>query len=60
MEKEEVLGDIRAYREILAPGGLLCGHDYEPGWPGVVEAVNEAIPLEKICKLVNGSIWFQG
>lgn len=39
---EEVVSDIELAREILAPGGLLCGHDYgKSSWPGVKRAVDE-------------------
>lgn len=41
---EAVHEDILAYSEILAPGGLLCGHDYSERWPGVVRAVDELLP----------------
>lgn len=36
---EGAAGDIDAYRKLLKPGGLLCGHDYH--WPGVGRAVDE-------------------
>jgi hypothetical protein len=35
----EVLHDIRMW--VPKTKKLLCGHDYMPGWPGVIEAVNE-------------------
>lgn len=48
---ESVKADILAWREILAPGGILCGHDYGPTadvpagdvW-GVTQAVEELVP----------------
>lgn len=38
---EAVKSDIEAFMPLLAEGGLLCGHDYETVWPGVIQAVNE-------------------
>lgn len=38
----DVKRDILAWRERLAPGGLLCGHDRD--WPGVQKAINELLP----------------
>jgi predicted O-methyltransferase YrrM len=35
--------DMEAYWEILKPGGILLGDDYEKNWPGVVQAVNEFV-----------------
>lgn len=44
-EYECVRADILAYRPLVRPGGLLCGHDYHrKSWPGVFRAVNELIP----------------
>lgn len=47
---EAVRDDIAAWLPKIRPGGLLCGHDYTPpgkygtlGWPGVVQAVDEAV-----------------
>lgn len=51
---ENVKADILAWRPLLAPGGLLCGHDYDAGREGVVRAVRELIP-ERYNPA--GSIW---
>jgi hypothetical protein len=40
---EAVKADIRDWRPLVRPGGILCGHDYR-GFPGVTQAVNEEIP----------------
>lgn len=47
-------GDIEAYRPLVAPGGLIAGHDYH--WPGVRQAVDERFP-----EAVKGprSLWSQ-
>ena len=44
---ESVRADIAAWRGLVAPGGLLCGHDYGGPWVGVTHAVNEAFPHPK-------------
>lgn len=38
---EDVKADILAYIPKVKKGGVLGGHDYCDGWPGVVQAVNE-------------------
>lgn len=40
---EAVRADIINYLPVLKKGGLMCGHDYNKNWPGVVRAVNELI-----------------
>lgn len=51
---EDVKQDILCWRPLLAPGGILCGHDYQPlHHPGVVQAVDELLPG---CT-VEGTIW---
>lgn len=49
-----VKADILAWRSLLVGGGLLCGHDYDVKWPGVIRAVNELLPSRRI---VAGRIW---
>jgi predicted O-methyltransferase YrrM len=39
-----VAADIKAWRTLLSPGGLICGHDFTPRWAGVMQAVRELIP----------------
>lgn len=54
---EEVKADIADFLPLLAPGGLLCGHDFDtPTWPGVTQAVREFNPV--VAKAANTSIWF--
>jgi predicted O-methyltransferase YrrM len=44
---EAVKADIANYRYLVKPGGVLCGDDYHPRWPGVTRAVDEAFPLAR-------------
>lgn len=39
---EHVKADIEAWLPVVRSGGILCGHDYDYGWQGVVRAVNES------------------
>lgn len=39
---EDVLDDIRAWSTAVRTGGILCGDDCQPGFPGVVRAVEES------------------
>ncbi len=41
---EAVRADIEAWRPVLAPGGLLCGHDFSEQFDGVRRAVREMLP----------------
>ncbi len=53
----DVWADILAWQPLVASGGLLCGHDFQPSWAGVIRAVTELLPG---FKLVGGntSIWY--
>lgn len=53
--------DICAWKFKLAPGGLLCGHDFGNGYPGVDMAVEELLPgfmLPQRRQGESGSIWY--
>lgn len=50
---DSVRRDIETAMKILKPGGMLCGHDYSSGWPGVMRAVDELLPS----RCVFCSIW---
>jgi len=52
---EEVVEDIENFKQLLAPEGLLCGHDY-CNWVGVKQAVDERIPF--FGQAVGTSIWY--
>lgn len=38
---ESVAADLAAWRGLVSPDGIIAGHDYDPGHPGVVRAVDE-------------------
>jgi hypothetical protein len=48
---EETLRDIRWAQ--TAGAMIICGHDYAPSWPGVIQAVDEAGGAKQIC----GTLW---
>jgi len=52
-EYEAVKADIAKALELIEPGGIIAGHDYAPGWFGVMQAVDEVFPQ----KQVSESIW---
>lgn len=56
---ENVKNDILAWRPLVMPGGLLCGHDYDWGWPGVVHAVRELIDPVPNQAAGGSSIWYK-
>lgn len=51
---DSIRKDIQLWRQILSDTGVLCGHDYQQGAPGVKRAVHELVPAFKIG---HGSIW---
>ena len=52
--------DVRMCQDLLAPGGLLCGHDFNPPeFPGVCLAVKELVPDYELPLGSAGSIWVQ-
>ncbi len=40
-ELEQVIADLAAWWPKIKRGGQIAGHDYTPGWPGVVAAVDD-------------------
>lgn len=44
---QSVLADIVAWRPKVRAGGILAGHDYRCGWPGVDRAVDEVFEAVK-------------
>lgn len=53
--EEEVYTDLRLYHDLLRPGGVLFGDDYDETWPGVVAAVNR-FAAEQRCLLHTGRL----
>jgi hypothetical protein len=53
---EAIAADIDRWRPKVRSGGLLCGHDFATGWPGVVQAVREKCPTAQVHP--QSSIWF--
>lgn len=39
---------IQWAQQYMVPGGVMCGDDYSPNWPGVVNAVDECLPQRRI------------
>jgi len=54
---EAVKKDILVWKSKVKPEGILCGHDYCSGKPGVVKAVNELIGVGTAKRGV-GLLWF--
>lgn len=46
-DETSVRFDIMACKELLAPHGMLCGHDYSLNYPGVMQAVRALCPVWK-------------
>lgn len=53
---ESVVADLQAWEPKVRKGGFICGHDYDPFWPGVVKAVDERYAGS--VKRGPGSIWY--
>ncbi len=51
----ECSADIQGWRSVLAPDGILAGHDYWPTDPGVMDAVNAFCPKFRV--LPDTRIW---
>jgi hypothetical protein len=47
-EYECVYKDILAWLPKIKSGGILSGHDYNHGWPGVDQAVHELLGIQNI------------
>lgn len=40
---EMTVADIRAWKPLVKPGGILAGHDHSEHWPAVIEAVKDEL-----------------
>jgi hypothetical protein len=38
-DETDVADDLRAWWDVIPPHGMMAGHDYDPGHPGVMSAV---------------------
>lgn len=47
-DHESVRCDINNCLRLLRPGGLLCGHDHNAGYPGVTQTVNALLPEREL------------
>lgn len=45
---EPVKAQIEWAKPLMVKGGVMCGDDYSSNWPGVVQAVNEALPAHHV------------
>ena len=52
---EAVKRDIQLWSPLIAPGGLISGHDYGEEWPGVKRAVDELLPKVKVA---HRRVWY--
>jgi predicted O-methyltransferase YrrM len=54
---ESVKKDILAWLPKLKTGGTICGDDYTPGWPAVIQAVDEIFDKHTINVVGNQQWW---
>jgi predicted O-methyltransferase YrrM len=54
---ESIRNDILAWRPLMREGGVFAGHDYDSGYPGVVQAVRELIAPVPM-QVGGSSLWY--
>lgn len=54
---ESVRDDIKRYLPHVKPGGIISGHDYQAGFPGVVKAVDECIAKPQMGPGKGSTVW---
>lgn len=47
-EYDALKADISRALPLLTDGGILAGHDYQKGWPGVIKCVDELFPRKQL------------
>ena len=52
-----VKNDLNAWYPKLNPSGVFAGHDYQPGWPQVLQAVNEFCSINKLMIQAQEDCW---
>lgn len=57
-EQGDVYRDMCAYWELLSPGGVMFGDDYDVNWPGVIHDVELFCKTNKLTKTVKNVTWF--
>lgn len=57
-DEQSVTLDIAAWTPVVRSGGIMCGHDYDPSWPGVVAAVEKAFGDRVGPKIDGQGIWY--
>ena len=57
-EECAVYQDITNYWQLLKPGGILFGDDYQSVWPGVIKSVNRFCEENKLRVEVKNKVWF--
>ena len=56
---EHVKEDIEAWYPKVREGGILAGHDWCEGFPGVAQAVHEYFtPRDKVVLLTHNTVWY--
>lgn len=56
---KEVKRDIEKWLGHLSPGGLICGHDFDIAWPGVLRATAEVFQVPGVvCVAPGTTIWY--
>jgi predicted O-methyltransferase YrrM len=53
---DNALADIKAWWPLVRNGGILCGHDYQHNFPGVMRAVAKSFPLMRVAVMPD-SVW---
>jgi methyltransferase family protein len=53
--EEACLQDIKLWTPHVRKGGILCGHDFDPQFPGVEKAVRATGPFERL----GSAIWWR-
>lgn len=53
---EAIASDIAAWRRHVRKGGVMCGHDYQRNFDGVVRAVNEAFGTR--VQVLGDAVWW--
>jgi hypothetical protein len=57
-EEEDVYNDVLAYSQLIEPGGIIFGDDYQSGWPGVQNAINKySSENNKHLEIIDNNFW---